>query len=77
MHYFMVEPHCSNFRKITEIFGVSEYLGILYGTQVFVCIVLVLPEITVLIALVFMFNPFMPNDSSCKQSIDPDQMLCL
>ena len=28
-YYSMVEPHCSNFRIITAIFWVSEYLGIL------------------------------------------------
>ena len=26
-HYSMVEPHCSNFRVITTIFWVFEYLG--------------------------------------------------
>ena len=26
-HYYMVEPHSSNFRVITTIFWVSEYLG--------------------------------------------------
>ena len=26
-HYSMVAPHCSNFREITTIFWVSEYLG--------------------------------------------------
>ena len=28
-HYSIVEPHCSNFRLITAIFRVSEYLEIL------------------------------------------------
>ena len=33
MHYSMqVEPHCLNFSKVTEIFWVSEYLGILQYT---------------------------------------------
>ena len=34
-HYSMVEPHCSNFRIITAIVWVSEYLGILRYPKLF------------------------------------------
>ena len=30
MYYSMVESHCSNFRIITAIFQVSDYLGVLW-----------------------------------------------